>query len=114
MLASNRCDKWVFSATPSAGCKFDDTKVADVFSGARERAASDHMKASASELLMAFPVIRHFCLSVVQPTGALQLGLRSVKALCSLLDLMVGAKRGRLVDAVRRTQEFLIQHKAAV
>lgn len=86
-------------------------KAHDVFSAARERAASDHMKASASELLMVFPIVRHFALTVIRPTGRLALETKSLCALCALLDIYVAAKRGSRSDAMGKTTSFIEAHK---
>lgn len=86
-------------------------KAHDVFSAAREKAASDHMKASASELLMVFPIVRHFALTVIRPTGQLASETKSLCALCALVDMYVAAKRGTRGDAMGKTTAFLEAHK---
>ena len=85
--------------------------MADVFTTSREKAAVDHVKASASELLMVYPLLRHFAATVIRPTRKLAAEVASLNCLCALLDTMVAAKRGRAVEAVELTKQFLVAHK---
>ena len=82
-----------------------------MFSESREKASTDHLKASTSELLMAFPLVRHFAVTLVQPLGKLSAECRSLLALCALVDAFLAAKHGRAADAARWTSEFLEAHK---
>ena len=43
-------------------------KIDDVFTTSREKSSTESFKSSASELLMLFPMLRHFGLTVVAPT----------------------------------------------
>lgn len=68
-------------------------KLKDLFSSGRERASEGKFKAAASELLQAFPLIRYFAEHVVQPTGELNNEVASLLAVCSVVDLVLAAKR---------------------
>ena len=88
-------------------------KATDVFTRAREKSSTDHVKTSASELLMVFPLVREFALTLVRPTGKLALEVNSMVSLCKVLDCMLAAKRGQGADALRAVQAFLVAHRSA-
>lgn len=77
------------------------TKVTDVFSDAREKASAETLKCSASELLGAYPLLRHFAATVIEPTGAMVAERRSLRRLCAMLDGFVAAKRVETPDMPR-------------
>ena len=95
----------------TSGGFLSGSEAHDVFSAAREKAANNHMKANASELLLAFPIMRHFALTVIRPTGRLASETNSLCALCALVDMYVAAKRGARGDAMVKTTAFLEAHK---
>jgi len=69
--------------------------MAEVFSPSRERASAETFKASASEVLMIYPVLLHFASTVVAASGRLREEIDCLRALCAVLDLWLAAKRGR-------------------
>jgi hypothetical protein len=66
------------------------------FSEAREKASSDAFKAMASEVLLVYPIVRHFCKTVLERLGGLEAELQSFYALCDAVDKLHGLKLGNL------------------
>lgn len=87
-------------------------EVADVFTPGREKASTETLKAAASELLLIYPLLRHFVMTVIVPTGSLVRESRSLMLLCAILDGMSAAKKGQSSDTVQITRAFLEAHKA--
>lgn len=83
-----------------------------MFTPGREKASTETLKAAASELLLVYPLVRHFATTVIAPTGKLVRELRSLMHLCALLDGMAAAKKGQSSDNVKITRDFLEAHKA--
>jgi len=87
------------------------SKVDNIFSDARERAATDHLKASASEILQIFPLMREFASAVVEPTGKMAEECTALRAMCAMLEGFLAGKQGRDVDMIALVGEFLDAHK---
>lgn len=66
-----------------------------MFSLVRERASDDHLKASASEMLQVYPLVREFARSIVEPAGTMESECASLFALCDVLDAMMAVKQAR-------------------
>ena len=89
-------------------------KIDDIFTPSRERSCSDSFKASASELLMLFPMLRYFALIIVAPTKRCDKEVESLVSLCDVLDIFLAAKRGTKVRGVGdKLGTFLEAHKSA-
>jgi len=65
-----------------------------LFTPARQGASPDSFKASASEMLMLMPMLRHFVETVIRPTGQLGRESSSMLALCAVTDELQAIKRG--------------------
>lgn len=70
-------------------------QITEVFSAVRERAGADTFKATASEVLLVFPLVREFIISVVRPAGGLEAECESMLHLCGVLDHLLLAKKVR-------------------
>lgn len=68
-------------------------QVSEVFSIVRERAGADTFKATASEILMVYPLVREFIVSILRPAGGLEAECESMLHLCGVLDLLLLAKK---------------------
>ena len=88
-------------------------KVTDLFTSSREKASADTFKASASEVLLVFPLLREFVVSVIQPKGTLQQECKSLLSLFEVVDCMLHAKRGTCSDGIGLMRKFMENHKAA-
>ena len=68
-----------------------------VFSETREKHVKDGVRISASEGLNVYPLLRHFCKTVVEKkaSGRLDLEHQSFDWLCSVLDMLLAAKMQR-------------------
>lgn len=77
-------------------------KADAVFTLSREKASTDNFKASASEVLLIFPLLREFALQVVRPTRTLEKEVASLLALCGVLDRILEAKRVVLAKFEKR------------
>ena len=89
-------------------------KVDAIFSEVRERSGgAETFKAGASETLMVFPLLRHFVETIVKPTGSLGDECDSMLLMCSILDGLLGLKRGSagLVDLESSLSAHLEKHK---
>ena len=81
-------------------------KLDVVFTDARERSAEGAWKASASETLLALPLVRYYSETVIRPCGQLPGECDSLALLCDLVDLYMSVKQGcavgrRLLGGVR-------------
>ena len=73
-------------------------KVLAAFSAHREKASDASLKASASELLASYPVLRQWAIKEFMPVPALRASLRSFLLLLDVCDLVVEAATQRLRD----------------
>lgn len=64
-----------------------------IFSASREKASSELFKATASEVLQVFPLVRHFAKTIVSPTRKLDKEVKSLLNLCRVLDALLDAKQ---------------------
>ena len=88
--------------------------MSEVFTESREKASQETCRASASELLMVYPLVREFTMAIVEPTSALELECRSVLCLFEVVDALLLAKRTGASPAVSsKMQAFLQAHQAA-
>lgn len=90
-------------------------KLDAVFTACRERSGDDAWKASASETLLALPLVRFFAETVVRPLRRLEAEVASLCLCCDSVDAFMSIKRGfpvgdRLLILVR---SHLDSHKAA-
>lgn len=83
-----------------------------MFTESRERASGDGLKAGASEILQAYPLLRHFAATVVEPTGRMAAEIRALRGVCAVLDGFLAVKFGRRIDMVPLVAEYLRAHKA--
>lgn len=93
-----------------------EPKVTEVFTVGREKAGRETFKASASELLQIFPLLREFVVQIVQPTGKLTAETTSLLRLCDVVDSFLVAKqvghipwkpsRGCTMPGVTLNQDF--------
>lgn len=81
----------------------------EMFCEARARSSKDHWRSGASELLSAYPLVRHFAETVALPTyPGLLPQVESLRRCCRVVDLLQDAKSsvedtlpGRLRNAIR-------------
>jgi hypothetical protein len=66
-----------------------------LFNPVREASNSEHFRASASEILMLCPVMRHFVLQILRPTGQLIAEIASFLAMTVVLDRLQEFKKGK-------------------
>lgn len=64
-----------------------------VFSAAREPSGDQNFRASASEMLMIYPLLRHFVITVVAPTHKVDAEVNSFLAMCRCFDTLQDAKK---------------------
>ena len=76
--------QWPQMFTPSAR-----DAVLNVFSGKRETHTKDKFKAGASETLAAYPLVRHFCQTIVHKLGGMELECASLVACCNIADVLL-------------------------
>jgi len=90
-------------------------KLRDIFTPRREQSCQDSFKASASETLLAYPLLRYFAETIVLPTSKLDKECDSFLAMCGLLDVLLSAKKGKIntgaLDA--KLSRHLAAHKLA-
>ena len=67
--------------------------LASVFNKVREASSSHHFKASATEILMLYPVIRLFITTTIARSGNLTDEVRSFCCMCRVLDILQLAKK---------------------
>ena len=74
--------------------------IHEVFNSTRESASKHSFKASATELLIVYPILRHFMDTVITPrcvpSGSLRAEVRSFAAACRIVDLLQAAKAGNV------------------
>ena len=85
-------------------------KLDAIFCSARERSADEGWKASASETLVALPLVRYFAETVARPSGLLEDECASFCMVCEIVDRLMCIKRGgpkdrELLKLVRRHLE---------
>ncbi len=62
---------------------------------------------------MAFPLLRHFALNVVRPTGKMGGQVRSLVLLCDVLDTFVSGKKQSGVSGIgEKLKAYIDAHKA--
>ena len=81
-----------------------------IFNAAREASSSDHFKCSASEVLMLFPIMQHFVLTVVAPTGKPSKEIESFTSCCIVLRELQAIKKG--MGSVETLQQAIRNHMA--
>jgi hypothetical protein len=81
---------WRFPKLHTAGAT-----VKDFFTETREKASADTFKCMASELLLIYPLIRQFAVTVVRRLGGLEHEVNSLVAACDAIDLMMAIKRSQ-------------------
>lgn len=101
--------RWLYSSTQSRH------KIGHVFSAHRDKNSTDTFRGSGSETLMVLPLLRHFTISIIVPTGKLSLASQSLLKLCDLVDMLSSTKKGDRpdVDMLAAWQDFLVLHKRA-
>ena len=86
-------------------------KVLDIFSSAREKASSETFRASASECLMAMPILRHIVQTALK--DKLPNESKSFLAVCDIIDAGIAAKKGSpSMEMESKIQNHLQAHKA--
>lgn len=102
---------WVWPRWASATC------VKDIFTERRARHNQESFRASASELLACYPIVRQWLHSVVVPTGAVREQVQSCLALFEVLDLLDSLKfdfnRDVAFELQRAVEHFLTLHASA-
>ena len=92
----------------------DTHKIHDIFTPSRERSCSHSFKASASELLMLFPILRYFAFTIVAPTKKCDKEVKSLVSLCDVMDGFLAFKRGANVRGISdHIGVFFEAHKSA-
>lgn len=90
-------------------------KIDAVFSEGRERSGGvDAFRATASETLMVFPILRHFAETLVRPTHRLDPACESLMLLCRILDEYLRLKRraAPATDLIALISAHLEKHKS--
>lgn len=107
--------KWPKMFTPTSKCA-----LLNVFSDKREAHTKDKFKAGASEILAAYPLVRHFCQTIVQILGGMELECASLVACCNVADVLLRrSKFGHLrptdshASTLRSIRSHLVLFKAA-
>ena len=85
-------------------------RSAAFFSDARERASSDTFKAMASEVLLIYPLVRHFCFMVLERLGGMMKQLQSFYAACDSVDMLRRAKECDRTFDVDQLQLQILRH----
>ena len=77
--------------------------VADLFNESRAAASSETFKAGASEVLLVYPLLRHFAEKILSSSAAMQGHVASFLALCDVVDEVLRTKRctGRELSHLR-------------
>lgn len=88
----------------------ENLQVSDMFSLSRERAADDNLKATASEVLQVYPLLREFARTAVGPSGRMQRQCASLTAVCEVLDGMLALKQ--VPDAIQASGKRSLEVQA--
>ena len=88
--------------------------IADVFSATRQKGATEGFRGSAAEILMVFPLLRHFTTKVVLPTHKIDVACGSFLKMCHVVDEFLKLKVGRSSNqqVLELLKQFLDLHKA--
>ena len=84
--------------------------VADLFSESRANASTETFKAGASEVLLVYPLFRHFVVKLLSPSVAMSGPVSSLLALCDVVDEVLRVKRGhgrRLALLIASIKKYL-------